>query len=506
MRRHQWIFVLIFAGFMAMLPATQGMALETMDLEGDSQLTVYGWLRNNLGVFTDDIDYADNGNDLATCRTWLRTYLDYKISDNVSAMAAIQFVHEPTYQIEHGSISSNSRASGHATLEDGREYSEYYRVADILREAYIDWKVSDNHSFRIGRQIVIWGESLTTRVGDVIHPEDTRFTFAFANLEDTRIPLWIVKGNHQFAGISSGLEWVISPNIEDEQYRVNRTASFATVVPLGGSVLTINSGQRFGIHPEDRPGGGPPIGEFPGIPTVTSEYPDNDLKHLRYGFRTSTFLGGYEFGAIYYHTQNYNPVVRVVSMATGQFNLFYKNENNIGAYFNKDAAIGVVRGEAIYIPDKNFNTFDVTDNDRLVREAYVKYSLTWDAGGSWYFDWHKSAPFDFAIDHVGEWVPDNEDLQYVVYQTEMDNWVPSFNARLATNWFYNKLSTEIIAGWTPRYDGGLLMPAVKYMPTWYNNMFSFEVKYIRIFARSNYEGIGLLQQKDMLLLTTQLNF
>ncbi len=185
--------VLIVAGLMALMPVSQEMAFRAIDLGGDAKLTVYGFLRNNLGMFTDSHDYVWDGDDLATCRTWLRTYFDMQFSRNLRLWAVIQFLHEPSYEIETGSQSSNAGATnmlngkigpvnqGVPTLEDGKEYSEYYKYEDILKELYIDWQITRRHSLRIGRQIVIWGESLTTSVGDFVHPTDTRFTFAFTN-------------------------------------------------------------------------------------------------------------------------------------------------------------------------------------------------------------------------------------------------------------------------------------------------------------------------------------
>jgi len=180
-KKSRKFFLLILAGAMILLPAAQVAAFEPVTW-GDQELTVYGFLRNNLGLFTEEHSYVRDGNDLATARTWLRVYGDLKLSENMRFWAAIQYVYEPEYDIEEGSVSE----------ENGKEYSEYDSINDVLRECYLDWQLTGKHSLRIGRQIVIWGESMTTRVGDVIHPDDTRFTFAFANLEDTRIPLWSV--------------------------------------------------------------------------------------------------------------------------------------------------------------------------------------------------------------------------------------------------------------------------------------------------------------------------
>ena len=82
----------------------------------------------------------------------------------------------------------------------------------------------------------------------------------------------------------------------------------------------------------------------------------------------------------------------------------------------------------------------------------------------------------------------------------------TYNARLSSNWFYNRLAGEIIASYNPWGNSGLLMPAVKYMPGWMNQAFSFELKYINVFGDNDYEGLGILREKDMVVLTTQFNF
>ena len=242
--------------------------------------------------------FSQSSNDLATERTWFRGYTDFKITNELRFWSAIQFAYEPWYEVEKGSTTSSRppQLDG-PTLKDGKEYSEYRNINDILREVYLAWSPTKEHSIKIGRQIAIWGEALTSRVGDVIHPDDNRFTFAFANLEDTRIPSWMARGVHMFPGISSSFEWIYNPNLVQNKYTVNRNASMS----LGGS-----PGQRFGPNPETRldpPFSVNPLGSPPGvmvtwpasrdwipfmggyiplnIPSVREEYPDGWGKYAR---------------------------------------------------------------------------------------------------------------------------------------------------------------------------------------------------------------------------------
>jgi len=537
------VLAVVFLGVMALLIPTYSAAFPTIKLGEESDLTFYGYLRNNTGMFLQNPQpLSQNSNDLATERTTLRGYTDWKVNNQFRFFSAIEFAYEPEYDVENGSETSRS-VTGGPTKCCGKEYSEYNNINDILREAYLEWKPSKEHTIRIGRQIAIWGEALTTRVGDVIHPDNSRFSLAFANLEDTRIPSWMIRATHDFPTINSSFEWIVNPNLVQNYYRVNWLPTFST---LG------SAGQRFAINPEERfappfsvtnPALGPPF-SIPGvavgapfsrdwihtpfapgngwvptaIPSVDHEFP-GVWSDLRGGFRTNTTLGGFNFGLSYFHTQHYNPIVKRGNNIPGktdpftglplrEYTLVHPNIDIIGAYMNKQLPWpGVVRAEAIYVPNQVFNTFDPTVSDAVVRRDYVKYMIAYDLNGFFYFQWHKTAPFDVTLEHVGEWVPNSKNLQYIIYDTAWRTWNPSINMRISTNWIYNLIATELIVGWLPANgNSGLIMPAVKFMPPWLDRKLSFELKYIGIWGKNNFEGLGILRTKDMLLFTTQFDW
>ena len=95
-----------------------------------------------------------------------------------------------------------------------------------LRDAWWENKTGPLTTF-IGNQIVVWGQSLAFRVGDVINPTDTCWAFGFANLEQSRVPQWMV---HPILNLpewgpltSNFLELVVQPgfqpNWQPEQYQ-----------------------------------------------------------------------------------------------------------------------------------------------------------------------------------------------------------------------------------------------------------------------------------------------
>ena len=73
---------------------------------------------------------------------------------------------------------------------------------DWLRELYIDATLlgeGDNEiNFRLGRQQVIWGRTDLFRVLDIINPVDFSRNNIYDELEDIRIPMWMLKTDFRF--------------------------------------------------------------------------------------------------------------------------------------------------------------------------------------------------------------------------------------------------------------------------------------------------------------------
>ena len=537
---------------------------------GDQEVTIWGFLRNNLGMFERTQEFTNSGNQLATARTWLRAYMDWKMSEQFKFYTAVQFVWEPWYKVEEGNTQSENGGPQQHRKSGWKTYSEFDDVNDVIREVYIEWKPSKKHTIKFGRQIAIWGEALTNPVGDVIQPTDSRFAFAFANIEDTRIPQYMIRGIHDIDSLNSSFEWIVNPLLTEGKYTVNRTAEYANQNGDGGAE------QRFAIHPEDRfyPGRSVAPGSWlyyfpfnpgstmsprynfsdlaslvtwpiassfyewiptiPGnglwipseLPYVHTKYPDN-FEDTRFGFRTSTLLAGYQFGFSYWHTHAYDPVVSRggVFGAYREYEISYPTYDIIGFYMNKQLPWpGVIRAEMIYSPNKPFNTFNiispytnlqgfppsnpyaVSTEDCVVRRDYVKYMIAYDLNSFFYFDWHKTAAFDITFEHQGEWVPNSSELQQIIYVDKVPNYHAAFNIRISTNWYYNRLATDIVFSYDTFGNSMLFMPTIKWMPGWMNQKFSAELKYIGLMGDNDYEGLGMFRKKDMVILTTQFNF
>ncbi|WP_404364920.1 DUF1302 family protein [Marinobacter sp.] len=80
-------------------------------------------------------------------------------------------------------------------------FQEVNDRADYIRELYLDFDYNfDNGnvlSTRLGKQQVIWGRTDLFRVLDVINPVDYSRNNIYAELEDVRIPMWILKSDYR---------------------------------------------------------------------------------------------------------------------------------------------------------------------------------------------------------------------------------------------------------------------------------------------------------------------
>jgi hypothetical protein len=157
-----------------------------------SGLSVSGYFQNTTGMWVNSSALTRFGreagehhgaNSLSVERELLQ--LDANLELNADNHFFLRFwgVYEPPYPWESHNIAGPN-------LLFNQSQSEIYNRYDV-REAY--WKTSLGPlTLFAGRQIVTWGESIAFRVGDVINPQDFSWNFGFANLEQSRLPLWML--------------------------------------------------------------------------------------------------------------------------------------------------------------------------------------------------------------------------------------------------------------------------------------------------------------------------
>ena len=145
---------------------------------------VSGFLNETDGMWVNSQNlkqFTPSRNSLATARTWLQVDENFHLGGNNDFFMREWFVYEPPYAYD----TANNKFSGNF-----HQMNEFYNQYNV-RDAW--WKLTAGPlTLYTGNQIVVWGQSIAFRVGDVINPVDTNWNFGFSNLEQSRVPQWML--------------------------------------------------------------------------------------------------------------------------------------------------------------------------------------------------------------------------------------------------------------------------------------------------------------------------
>ena len=270
--------------------------------------------------------------------------------------------------------------------KDGRHKNQFNwrendRGWEILREFYFDLNPTDKLSFRIGKQQVVWGETDGLRLMDIINPSDWSKEFILrdsdAGYEETRIPLWLIKGEYYFGHVGDrfsdvALEVIWNPgDIETTRVYLGRQK-------LGQNAFGFGAGEG-GVWGLPYPNF-PFFGKFNLRDAKHSGGIDNSEFALRFKF---TIDESWMFTLNYFHGWADDFVLRVTPPNPNfpnvgfsffdlehfpvalevDFDLWYPRMEVVGFTLNKDmhwltwrASSPVLRVEALYEFDKAFNS------------------------------------------------------------------------------------------------------------------------------------------------------
>ena len=198
-----------------------------------SGLHISGYASQTFGMWQNPpnlVAYTPSRNNLAVSRSLLQIDGNYRLNENNTFFARGWFVYEPRYAYNTSNNNVyHTAANGFAGrpafgMSFGHRMNGFYNTYE-LRDAWWENKTGPLTIFT-GNQIVVWGQSLAFRVGDVINPANTCWAFGFANLEQSRVAQWMFHPilNLPEAGpfTSNFLELVVQPgfqpNWQPEQY------------------------------------------------------------------------------------------------------------------------------------------------------------------------------------------------------------------------------------------------------------------------------------------------
>jgi hypothetical protein len=155
-----------------------------------SGLHASGYLSQTFGMWQNPSalrDFTPSRNNLAVSRTLLQVDENYRLNENNNFFMREWFVYEPPYSWDSANIRNYTSVK---PASYGHFMNDWYNTYQV-RDAWWENKTGPLTTY-IGNQIVVWGQSIAFRVGDVINPQDTTWSFGFSNLEQSRNAQWMV--------------------------------------------------------------------------------------------------------------------------------------------------------------------------------------------------------------------------------------------------------------------------------------------------------------------------
>jgi hypothetical protein len=194
-----------------------------------------------------------------------------------------------------------------------------------LREFYIDGYVGSVF-YRLGKQQTVWGQSDGLQVLDVVNPMRYR-EFISDDIENRRIPLWTA--NIEFPV----REWMMQVIwIPDQTYHLYPESGAEYALSSPKLTPRINGTQQVVLEKEAKP--------------------SKLVKDSDFGFRFTSFVGGWDIGLSYlYQYNNRRGVEQQIKNGTHIINSKYIRTHLLGSSFAKALGSFSIRGELAYLSD-----------------------------------------------------------------------------------------------------------------------------------------------------------
>lgn len=527
----------------------QGPMLRDAGLNAPDSLQVHGYMSNTTAMWFNPSGITTNGknsgNYLAAERNLLQLDMNYRPTEHNEFFVRGWGVYEPAYSFEEAP-SSGALFNIHSQGNTAAASSLYNQLN--FREAW--WRTEKGPvQLFLGRQIVTWGESLAFRVGDVINPQDLSWNFGFANLEQSRIPLWMVHPIVNLPDIgplsSTFIEGVWAPAFQpacsegygvgensqypDERYR-DRCSSADTVnrlPPFGGRFEGQINGLLYG-----------PSGDFPQVPITAFARPTKDLPYLfdwripadtwansEEGVRFHTLLYDTEVTALYWHGHQYFPTTKNVvpfpnflaNPKAHASDLIFPQLNDIGITANRPVylpgEIGsrlplVVRAEAVWQDQTPFQTRNPTVLTAVQNSSTINTLLALDLEQA-YVPWLTQTG---TLSANLEWnnytiLSPSRYFAYPLTTLQQRHNEENLLLSVSSNWYWNAINAAWINIYNPDGNTFLMFPNVTLTPPW-TNKYLMKIGVVDIQSNNKYDALagGQFKGKNFIYATFQYNF
>ena len=499
-----------------------------------SGLSISGLLSNTSGVWANSSALRNFGrasgehhgaNSLSVERNWIQVDTNYLLNGNNRFFVRFWGVYEPPYPWESHNILSADQVYD-------KSQSQFYNQYTV-RDAF--WKnTSGPLTLFLGRQIVTWGESLSFRVGDVINPQDLSWNFGFANLEQSRLPLWMVHPILDLAKFgpltSNFIEGVWAPawqpmytNVDYADGRYDGQHSVA------GSVnLLPPGGARFDTYPYPfMIPAQTPHGSQAAFPQVTNlatpvenyKLPPDTWANSVGGVRLHTLIENAEVTALYWHGHQFSDTIFVNgNPRSGQtFEHRYPELNDVGLTLNRPIYLpsrawadvpAVFRTEAVWQDRTPFNTINTARPTAVVYSSTLNTLAALDIDGL-------ATPWltkTGALTINMEWnnytiLSPNKDMVYGGYVERWRHNEENLLLSANTSWWWGAVVATPTAIYNPDGNTFEFFPSLVLTPPW-TNKYLLMLQYTGVVGDDKYSAFagGNFRGKNILLMQFQYNF
>ena len=421
------------------------------------------------------------------------------------------------------------------------EIDDFKWDADLW-EGYLD--LSKGPFFlRTGRQNLAWGETDVFRLLDGINPLDNTFGGIFEDLDDRRIPLWMVRGTYDIGTIglfsSLTLEGFVAPTIGDTKDRVAPIAPPDT--PYYPPIPSFENTIGANVPPDLLP----LLASLNVSDTDIS--PDNDISNWRWGVRMGSIIGdNLTVTLAHYKTYPDNPTVRLrydnfstidiptgfpppfpptvpvdipqqitvesvfqdIQVTGGSFNFY---NMNLDVVFRGEVAW--FWDEPVFIPSKNTPFPNIPagefsfNNGEISTKNFLRYAIGLDKN-LWIRKLNPAKTFFVSFQYFGSWMQDyDSDIVSPLVDPDTGNYVTvkrdehTFTGLINTEFLRGNLIPEVVVA----YDvvgNWLFQPSVEYK---WGNPLRLKLQYSSIEANS-LSGFGAFRDRDQVSLTLSVLF
>ena len=305
------------------------------------RLDVTGFVKNETALrFHSPHQFSKSQN-------WLQAEIEFELTDWAELTILGRSLFDPVNHLE------TNIDDFHTSPIDRLEAGDSFQAE--LRELYLDL-LYDDFDIRLGRQQIVWGESIGLRILDVINPQDFR-EFILNDFIDARIPLWSLRVGYTLSDWTFEGLWL--PDFEASRPADQGSEFQFRNVPL----------PALPVQPR------PPL---PSVQVGSVHQPEDwRLSDSEVGFRVTRFMRNMDLSLNYLYSWGDFPVPfrRVLGPNAFRFEPRHERFHLIGGSFNYAFDVFVIRGEGGLRLGEHFVSGDPHDRDGIRQREFLSYVL-----------------------------------------------------------------------------------------------------------------------------------